>query len=63
MANREVHCVISVDCFIKWMEECLLETKHVATLVNWFYIHLVAHFSKPKWVLVDQDWEFVGSFV
>ena len=60
--NREVHCVVAVVCFTKWVEVCLLNSKDAAMLANWFYLHLVAHFSKPKWVRVNQGQEFMGSF-
>ena len=61
IANGEVHCVVAVDCFIKWVEVCLLKSKDPAILTNWFYLHQVAHFGKPKWVWVDRGGEFMGS--
>ena len=63
MANGEVHCVVVVVCFTKWVEVCLLNSKDAAMLANWFYLHLVAHFGKPKCVWVDRGRKFMGSFV
>ena len=44
------------------MEVCLLKSKDEATLANWFYLHLVACFGKPKWVRVDRGWGIHGIF-
>ena len=63
IANIEVHCVVAVDCFIKSVEVCPLKSKDVSTLANWFYFHLIARFSKLKYMWVNRSWEFIGSFV
>ena len=60
--NGEVHCIVAVDCFAKWVEVYPLKSKDIAALVNWFYLHLVVCFGKPRWVRVNQGQEFMGSF-
>ena len=64
--NGDVHCVFAVDCFTKWVEVCPLNSKDAVTLANWFYLHLVARFSKPSgcgWIEAGTLWEPLHSFV
>jgi hypothetical protein len=60
--NGEVHAIVAVDPFTKWVELGAISDKSSATVTSWFHREITCRFGTPAIVRVDQGTEFMGAF-
>ena len=60
--NGEVHCIVAVDVFSKYVEIYPIADKSSTTVGNWFFSEIIARYGLPVWVRTDGGGEFEKVF-
>jgi hypothetical protein len=60
--HGEIHAVVAVDPFTKWVELGAISDKSSTTITTWFHREITCRFGSPTMVRVDQGREFMGAF-
>ena len=56
--NGEVHCIVAVDVFSKYVEIQPIKDRTSETVGNWLLDNLIARYGKPRFIRTDGGSEF-----